>query len=189
MLPFNNAMPRVFFSTGFHVIFPVNKEVRIRIYRILRIIVGSNWIRPPMIAVHFPIVGTILPRRDAMPRIFFPTGFHVIFLVNKEVWIRIYRILRIIVGANWIRPPMIPIHFPIVVPILPFRDEMPRVLSPTSFHIIFPVNKEVWIRIYRINVGANWIRPPMIPIHFPIVGPILPFRRDASRPFPRQVSI
>ena len=65
--------------------------------RILRIIVGANWIRPPIIPIHFPIVGTILPFRDAMPRVFSPTGFHIIFPVNKEVWIRIYRILRIIV--------------------------------------------------------------------------------------------
>ena len=38
----------------------------------------ANGIRPPMIPIHFPIVGTILPRRDAMLRVLSPTGFNVI---------------------------------------------------------------------------------------------------------------
>jgi hypothetical protein len=162
MLPYSHAMLRVISPTGFHVIFTVNKEVWIRIYRISRINVGANWIRPPMIQIYFPLVGTMLPCRNAMPRVISPTGFHVIFPVNKEVWIKIYRILRIIAVSNWIRPPMIQMYFLIVGTILAYSHAMPRVISPTGFHIIFPVNKEVWIRIYRIIVGSNWIRPPMI---------------------------
>jgi hypothetical protein len=36
-----------------------------------------------MIPVNFPNVGTILPRRDVMLRVFSPIGFNVIFSANK----------------------------------------------------------------------------------------------------------
>ena len=66
-------------------------------------------------------------------------------------------------------------HFPIIE-MSSCRDVMLRVFSPTGFNVNSPPNAWFWITdfrdfwISRMIVGANCIRPPMIQVHFPIVG-------------------
>jgi hypothetical protein len=118
-------MLRVFSSTGFiinllsFILFWITDFRDYRISRMISIIVGANGIRPPMIQIIFPIIGKILPCRDAMLHVFSSTGFIINLPSFIQLWItdfrdyRISRMISIIVGANGIRPPMIQIHFPI----------------------------------------------------------------------------
>ena len=147
-------MLRVFSPTGFNVIFAViirfwitdfrdywiSRSLGGRFWLVFGVLSARFWIRIYRISRIkenvFVLVWEVI-RRDAMLRVFSPTGTNVNFAVIIRFWIRIYRIFRIrenvfVLGWEVIR-----------------RDAMLRVFSPTGFNVNFAVIILFWIIDFR----------------------------------------